>query len=723
MATTSSLPSPSIKAIIEKTAVVVAKSGRTLESRILNSAKGKKPEFAFLKENSEFHYYYQERVTFHESQSHKESSDDGVSTTTSLVVNKQTISRDIIHPDKNENVQSTTTPVAAAVAAESEVLSLDPKKNDSEDNAAIKEKKKDLQMKSEENLLQESNMEYQPKSGFVSDTGGNIAEEHNFGPAERNQNILSTTLNTDQLVGKDSLEQLENTGKLKENRSNIEENTDEKHFSKSKVKDEISTLKTKDKPKHIKNVASLEMTTMSESSLLETQHDHQTQMKKVQDLEERIRQQNIQLRDCSILKDQFEKSQLKIDEMVEENLKLDNEVQTLRNTKEGFKSVLHNRLDEATKKKDRMSNEILTKASENKNLTEELYETREQLESVLSSKQKIDVNLEKIKKKCIDRVKQSENLLIEERNLNDERKQKMKQFVETKAEELRVANCVNEELVAELNETNSALKSLREKLEHSKTAHLTTQSRNRDLMREINRMKKNSEQLHQLGDNLELELHKSTQETEEHKNKRVTAKHELMSMLRKLEAEQTVSEKLRDSIKFTFTPKALSQQQLLTENIKCFENELLSLSRLFGITGINIQHVNNDVGKKINETSSAMNNVKKPLAKANSRAEWDTARLLSNLENETQLVSKGIMALGSAVEKLHKILEYGGGKTCVSAFNDFLTNVTKAEKSIKSLPISQVVNNECNEEQLVGLSHVERRRHGDKYGLVESTGT
>merc|ERR1711957_1155708 len=316
-----------------------------------------------------------------------------------------------------------------------------------------------------------------------------------------------------------------------------------------------------------------------------------------------------------------------------------------------------------------------------------------------------------------------ENLLIEERNLNDERKQKMKQFVETKAEELRVANCVNEELVAELNETNSALKSLREKLEHSKTAHLTTQSRNRDLMREINRMKKNSEQLHQLGDNLELELHKSTQETEEHKNKRVTAKHELMSMLRKLEAEQTVSEKLRDSIKFTFTPKALSQQQLLTENIKCFENELLSLSRLFGITGINIQHVNNDVGKKINETSSAMNNVKKPLAKANSRAEWDTARLLSNLENETQLVSKGIMALGSAVEKLHKILEYGGGKTCVSAFNDFLTNVTKAEKSMKSLPISQVVNNECNEEQLVGLSHVERRRHGDKYGLVESTGT
>ena len=36
--------------------------------------------------------------------------------------------------------------------------------------------------------------------------GEYIAEENNFGPAERNKNILSITLNTDQLVGKDSLE-------------------------------------------------------------------------------------------------------------------------------------------------------------------------------------------------------------------------------------------------------------------------------------------------------------------------------------------------------------------------------------------------------------------------------------------------------------------------------------------------------------------------------------
>ena len=87
-------------------------------------------------------------------------------------------------------------------------------------NHAIKEKKEDLQMKAEKTLLKESKIKSQPKGGSVSDTGGSIAEENNTGAVERNQNILSTTLNGDQLVGKDSLEQLDNTGKLKETRSN-----------------------------------------------------------------------------------------------------------------------------------------------------------------------------------------------------------------------------------------------------------------------------------------------------------------------------------------------------------------------------------------------------------------------------------------------------------------------------------------------------------------------
>ena len=59
---------------------------------------------------------------------------------------------------------------------------------------------------------------------------------------------------------------------------------------------------------------------------------------------------------------------------------------------------------------------------------------------------------------------------------------------------------------------------------------------------------------------------RSTQETEAHELERLRSKNELMGVLKKLEAEQAVCSRLKDSIKFTFTPKALSQQQLLSES-------------------------------------------------------------------------------------------------------------------------------------------------------------
>jgi hypothetical protein len=79
-----------------------------------------------------------------------------------------------------------------------------------------------------------------------------------------------------------------------------------------------------------------------------------------------------------------------------------------------------------------------------------------------------------------------------------------------------------------------------------------------------------------------MKLSRSANETEEHKNKRLAAKHELMTVLRTLEVERDVSNKLRDSIKFTFTPKALSQQQLLKESLEEFEAQLLKLSQRLG---------------------------------------------------------------------------------------------------------------------------------------------
>ncbi len=58
-------PPPDIRAVADKTAIFVAKNGRDFEKRILNSAKGKTPKFAFLHDSSPFHAYYEDRITFY----------------------------------------------------------------------------------------------------------------------------------------------------------------------------------------------------------------------------------------------------------------------------------------------------------------------------------------------------------------------------------------------------------------------------------------------------------------------------------------------------------------------------------------------------------------------------------------------------------------------------------------------------------------------------------
>jgi splicing factor 3A subunit 1 len=58
-------PPPEIRAVADKTASFVAKNGRGFETRIMNSAKGKTPKFAFLHESSPFHAYYEDRILFY----------------------------------------------------------------------------------------------------------------------------------------------------------------------------------------------------------------------------------------------------------------------------------------------------------------------------------------------------------------------------------------------------------------------------------------------------------------------------------------------------------------------------------------------------------------------------------------------------------------------------------------------------------------------------------
>ena len=427
------------------------------------------------------------------------------------------------------------------------------------------------------------------------------------------------------------------------------------------------------------------------SVLAELQDSLQHQMTIRAEVEAKLRkiatendQYKAKLEEYSNMEDKIEETSACLTRTIAEKTHLEQEIEKLRDGRDDLErreAVLSNRLNDSKKKEASKSSVAGRLEEENTDLLTDLRNAKSDLKNVTAQKEKLEHSMDKLKKKCVERVKLSEASLIEERNLNEERKKKMKVFVETKAEELRTAKSGNDELRAELKETSGALSSVRGKLELMTRQYDNASTKNRELAREKNRMKKNSDQLHQLGGSLEMELQKSTQETEEHKNKRLTAKHELMTILRKLEAEQTVSGKLRESIKFTFTPKALSQQQLLDESLQDFESELLKLSRRLGrplppSTHSNLRSIEDD--NRSNGSGEGAHEYESGKKKANSRSEWDTSRLLSNLENETQRVSKGIMAFNNAVERLNVVLDTSGEKTCVSTLNDMFSVIAAA---------------------------------------------
>ena len=330
---------------------------------------------------------------------------------------------------------------------------------------------------------------------------------------------------------------------------------------------------------------------------------------------------------------------------------------------------------------------------------------RAQATFALAQEWQATLYLAQLKAKAVERVKASEAALAEEKSLNDERKRKMKVFVETKAEELRVAKAQNEDMQSEVEELRTTLRETREKLEHVHAEWQKVQTRNRELMREMKSMKKNSEKMHKMGGDLEMELSKSTQETEEHKNKRMTAKHELMTILRTLEAEQSSSSKLRDSIKFTFTPKALSQQQLISESLKDFEIELERLSRRLGKPlpppPMSMNGHSNGGDDGINGATAGR--------KGSNKSETDSQTLLTNLESETQKVSQAILKLQVSVERLHAVIGDDGDRTCASALQDIIALMAQGQSGPAA---ATVASNETNG------SPVGRGGRKSKYGLV-----
>ena len=118
-------PPPEIRAVADRTASYVAKNGRTFEQRILKSAKGKTPKFAFLQPTSPFHAYYEDRIQFYENggeDSEEKKADEAPKKDDEETTNKQPASsslpRETARKTEKTQVASAIDPIAKALLAQ-----------------------------------------------------------------------------------------------------------------------------------------------------------------------------------------------------------------------------------------------------------------------------------------------------------------------------------------------------------------------------------------------------------------------------------------------------------------------------------------------------------------------------------------------------------------------------------------------------------------------------
>eukprot|EP00977_Amphora_coffeiformis_P010276 scaffold2383_cov161-Amphora_coffeaeformis.AAC.32 len=371
--------------------------------------------------------------------------------------------------------------------------------------------------------------------------------------------------------------------------------------------------------------------------------------------------------------------QKEIDDLQKERLDQEEELKAIREQRdeqERREIALTNRLNAAKKKEADKANLAEHFEDEMKALRDEAKESKQQVEDLTEAKVLLEEEVARLKASSEARVRQAELALADEKQLNEDRKGKMKVFIEKKSEELRQARADADSMQTELNQTSRSLMDLNNRWKQLHAQWVQSQTRNRELQRDLNRIKKDSENLHKVGDTLEMKLSRSANETEEHKNKRLAAKNELMTVLRTLEAEREVSARLRDAIKFTFTPKALSQQQLLKENLEEFENELMRLSRRFGKPLPPDSQGGLDASER-SFSNGADEGITDDDGRA-ARSDGDIQKLIGKLDHETQGVSQYIMMLTGEIEKLHMLIDVSGSRNCYSTLSDIFLGATNS---------------------------------------------
>jgi hypothetical protein len=343
-------------------------------------------------------------------------------------------------------------------------------------------------------------------------------------------------------------------------------------------------------------------------------------------------------------------------------------------------SALTNRLNAAKKNEAVKANAAEHYEDLVDNLEKQGQEYKGKLTTTTAERDQLKNEVVQWKQYSEQRTKQLESALNDEKKLNDERKRKMKEFVEAKTEEVRSAKADNISLQTELDQTNRSLKEFNQRYKQLHAQWVQAQTRNRELQRDMTKMKKDSEKMTKVGGTLEAKLSRSANEADLHKNKRLAAKHELMAVLHQLEAERETNNRLRESIKVTFTPKALSQQQTVQETLDDFEGALIKLATKLGrqlppppVTGNDLlmemmteQTLDDGTPSEDNGDSGDAESDKPSVPDAS------TTKVLTKLENETQRLSQCIMAVTSSVERLHTLVEGPNHRSCIGALQQLL---------------------------------------------------
>jgi len=152
-----------------------------------------------------------------------------------------------------------------------------------------------------------------------------------------------------------------------------------------------------------------------------------------------------------------------------------------------------------------------------------------------------------------------------------------------------------------------------------------------------------------------------------------------MSLLRRLESEQKVSKELKESLKFKFTPKTLSQQQQLSDGLEELEGAMLRLSRRFGKSLPPRPEVATSTGEEGDREMTRLASAdERPTRKNKSSSgkniEWDYAKLIEAMEEEQENVDKCIATLLDSLDRLNQLLA-DDSRSCISSLAEILTRI------------------------------------------------